>query len=252
MKTTTQPSEQAEALQNRIVELSQSLSFDIGLEESLRIAQFVILLHEYNQKVNLVGTKEIEQIVEKHVLDALSVAQEVQRLGARRYVDIGCGGGLPGLIVALALKDLKVTLVDSIGKKCKFLDEAVAAFNLEKRVEVINGRAEEMGQLKQYREKFDVGTARAVGTLMLTMELVVPLLKVQGYFIAQKTHSRIKEEIEESKIIALALKLMSRQSKTFEIDGLKDNLLITWQKTGITARTFPRSWKEIQADNKGL
>lgn len=67
MKTTTQPSEQAEALQNRIVELSQSLSFDIGLEESLRIAQFVILLHEYNQKVNLVGTKEIEQIVEKHV-----------------------------------------------------------------------------------------------------------------------------------------------------------------------------------------
>jgi 16S rRNA G527 N7-methylase RsmG len=81
MKTTTQPSEQAEALQNRIVELSQSLSFDIGLEESLRIAQFVILLHEYNQKVNLVGTKEIEQIVEKHVLDALSVAQEVQRLG---------------------------------------------------------------------------------------------------------------------------------------------------------------------------
>jgi 16S rRNA (guanine527-N7)-methyltransferase len=159
---------------------------------------------------------------------------------------------LPGLIVALALKDLKVTLVDSIGKKCKFLDEAVAAFNLEKRVEVINGRAEEMGQLKQYREKFDVGTARAVGTLMLTMELVVPLLKVQGYFIAQKTHSRIKEEIEESKIIALALKLMSRQSKTFEIDGLKDNLLVTWQKTGITARTFPRSWKEIQADNKGL
>ncbi|MBK9205020.1 MAG: 16S rRNA (guanine(527)-N(7))-methyltransferase RsmG [Candidatus Obscuribacter sp.] len=252
MKTTTQPSEQAEALQNRIVELSQSLSFDIGLEESLRIAQFVILLHEYNQKVNLVGTKEIEQIVEKHVLDALSVAQEVQRLGGRRYVDIGCGGGLPGLIVALALKDLKVTLVDSIGKKCKFLDEAVAAFNLEKRVEVINGRAEEMGQLKQYREKFDVGTARAVGTLMLTMELVVPLLKVQGYFIAQKTHSRIKEEIEESKIIALALKLMSRQSKTFEIDGLKDNLLVTWQKTGITARTFPRSWKEIQADNKGL
>jgi hypothetical protein len=84
------------------------------------------------------------------------------------------------------------------------------------------------------------------------MELVVPLLKVQGYFIAQKTHSRIKEEIEESKIIALALKLMSRQSKTFEIDGLKDNLLVTWQKTGITARTFPRSWKEIQADNKGL
>lgn len=238
-----------ETLGERIMGLSKRLDYDPGQAQCLRIAEFLLLLHDYNQKVNLVGTKDIEQMADKHALDALSVACEIDRLKAARYVDIGSGGGLPGFIVALALPQLKVTLVDSIGKKCKFLDLAVESFALSRRVEVINGRAEEMGQIKQYREKYDVGTARAVGTLKLTLELVVPLLKVQGHFIGQKTRNRLEDELIEARELSSALKLMTRQKKDFEnVPGLEDNLLLTMQKTALTPRLFPRRWKEIQED----
>ncbi len=241
------------ALTEKVAEQAALAQLPIEAQACRKIADFVDFLWDYNQRLNLVGTKDIEQIIEKHVLDAFTVASAFQkRSEAKSYVDLGCGGGLPGMLVALVNPALEVTLVDAIGKKCRFLEEATDKLCKGYRapVRVICARAEELFKQPDLREHFDLGTARAVGTLKLTMELVAPALKPGGFYLAQKTLVRETEERQEAALLQeeLSLKLVDRQ--TFEsLPSIKENVLLTFLKEKPTSAQYPREWKKIKGDS---
>ena len=149
------------------------------------------------------------------------------------------------MVLAIACPELTVTMVDSIGKKCRFLSEVSDTLNL--RTQVINGRAEELGHESSKRGHFDLATARAVATLKVTMELCQPFLKVGGLYIAQKTRSRIDQELAESQFLMRDLPCRLERTVTFSESDLSENLVLVMRKDEPTKAKYPRSWKQIQA-----
>ena len=161
---------------------------DIGVNlTDLQKAQFNTYLSElkaWNENVNLTAIKEDEDIISKHFFDSLSVLRAIPENTAT-LADIGSGAGFPGLPIKIARPDLKVTLIESVGKKADFLKHIIQILKLND-TEVVQARVEEIGRDPNLREQFDVVTARAVATLSTLCEYALPLLRVGGVFIAQK------------------------------------------------------------------
>ena len=147
----------------------------------------------YNDKFNITTITQKEEVYVKHFLD--SVLCKDLFMDNSKVIEIGSGGGFPSIPLKIVRDDLHFTLVESTGKKCIFLKEVVKELNL-KNVEVLNGRAEDFGKDKKYREKFDHVTARAVARLNTLCEYCMPFVKVNGSFIALKGNA--EEEIKEA------------------------------------------------------
>lgn len=237
--------------QSELSAYASALGLKLSAQQCENLEKFADFLLAYNENVNLVGSSDKSVLVSRHILDALTILQSVQKFApqAKRYIDIGSGGGLPGMLVALA-SDLDVTLMDSIAKKCHFLEEAARRFNLTDRVSVHVGRAEEFAHDKNFRQKFDVGTARAVGSLKITAELVAPFLKRGGLFLAQKTAKREQAELQEAEVILDSLSLkMSQRISYREFKSIEENIILVYEKTAETDKRYPRSWKLISAES---
>ena len=162
-----------------------------------RFDTFKNLLLEYNNKFNLTAITDEKDIYIKHFLDC--VAGDMFFDENVSVVEIGSGGGFPSIPLKLLREDLTFTLVESTGKKCEYLKVVVDKLKLDC-VQVVNARAEELARDKNYREKFDVCTARAVARLNTLAEYCLPFVKVGGSFIAYKG-SKIDELIEAEKAI---------------------------------------------------
>lgn len=148
-------------------------------------------LLEWNERINLTAIRLPEEIDTKHFLDSLTVLPFIPK-ETKTIADIGTGAGFPGIPLAIMKPEIEVTLIESIGKKCKFLEHIREALNLEN-VEVVNARAEEVGAHQDYSKKFDVVTARAVTKIEDLVTYSFPLLKKNGLLLAQKG---TKEDIE--------------------------------------------------------
>ncbi|MBM4421216.1 MAG: 16S rRNA (guanine(527)-N(7))-methyltransferase RsmG, partial [Chloroflexi bacterium] len=148
-----------------------------------QFARYAELLLERNRSVNLTAITAPEEVAVKHVLDSLSALGSRRWTGRERIVDVGAGAGFPGLALRIALPGSRLLLVESVGKKARFLEEAVAVLGLDG-VEVRNARAEELRPAD--RERFDVGTARAVGSLGADFEYLFPYLRIGGDAIVWK------------------------------------------------------------------
>ena len=134
----------------------------------------------------------------RHIFDSLTLLPWIGATAAKRVIDLGSGGGLPGIPLAISMPDVQFTLVEATGKKAKFLERAVAELALSN-VRVINDRAETLGQdLLNHRQRYDIVTARAVGKLTVLVELAVPLARVGGHVLAIKGGSA-KSEIKQAK-----------------------------------------------------
>lgn len=153
-------------------------------------ARFANLLIERNTTVNLTAITAPADIATKHFLDSFTAVAVRSWTGRERVVDVGSGAGFPGLALRIALPATRVTLVESMGKKARFLEEVTSTLGLDS-VEIRNDRAEALAHVR--RERFDVGTARAVGTLGAIVEYLLPFLRVGGDAIAWK--GRIDAEI---------------------------------------------------------
>lgn len=158
------------------------------------------LLCEWNEKINLTAITEPKEVAIKHIVDSLSCYKEELFKNGSSLIDVGTGAGFPGLPLKIFCPTLKLTLLDSLNKRVKFLQLVVNELGLND-VEIIHARSEEAARNKKYREKFDMVTARAVARLPIICEYCLPFIKIGGTFIALKGRQYEEEIIEAQKAI---------------------------------------------------
>ncbi|WP_373897213.1 16S rRNA (guanine(527)-N(7))-methyltransferase RsmG [Haloimpatiens sp. FM7315] len=197
------------------------------------------MIKEWNEKINLTAITEDEEIIKKHFVDSIKIFKFDGLKTAKKIIDIGTGAGFPGIPMKIMREDLEVTLLDSLKKRVNFLELVSTSLKLQK-VEAIHGRAEDFGQNKKYREKYDVAVSRAVANMTVLAELCMPFVKKGGYFVALKGPS-IKDELQESKkaIGILGGKLQEILEVEIEGSDLRHNLVII-KKIKETPKTYPR------------
>ncbi len=161
---------------------------------------YMELLKEWNQKINLTAIEEDREIIIKHFIDSLSILPYIKN-GRLKLVDIGTGAGFPGIPLKISNPFLEVTLLDSLDKRVKFLNEVISSAKITGQpdlpeIKAVHGRAEDFGVNPGYREKYDIAVARAVANLPVLLEYCLPFVKIGGFFIAMKGSNT--EEIENS------------------------------------------------------
>ncbi len=217
---------------------------DVGLELTKdkydKFISYMTLLKEWNEKINLTAITEEEEIIKKHFIDSIKAFKcDEFKHNNVSIIDVGTGAGFPGLPIAIMNENVKVTLMDSLNKRIKFLDIIVNELNL-KNVITVHSRAEDGARNKNYREKFDIATSRAVANMSVLSEYCIPYVKLGGKFIALKGPA-VTEEIEESRnaIIKLGGKLEGIISVNIEGAHLQHNLVVV-KKIKETSKTYPR------------
>lgn len=214
------------------------LHLDDGQRE--RLMEYARLLASYD-KANVIGTKDMDQILLAHVLDSLSCFQHGPLLRAGRIADVGSGGGLPGIPINIVRRDLPTTLIESTGKKAAFLRNVVGGLSL-RGVRVANARVEDLGRTGEHRGAYDVVTSRAVARLPVLAEYCVPLLGVGGRVIAMKGRLG-PEELSEGSRAAGPLGAKIAEVKPVAIlpeVGDKERNLVVIEKVRETPARYPR------------
>ena len=215
--------------------------FDIHLnaQQVGSLIQYEKELLEWNQKFNLTAIREVESIRTKHFLDSLSCALAWKTSPPDRLIDVGTGAGFPGLPLKILYPNLKLTLVESVGKKAKFCQHIVDSLGL-KHVDVIQARAEEAGQDSKHREKYDWAVARAVANLNVLSEYLLPLVKIGGSMLAQKGESGPAEAQSAEnamKLLGGKLKKLIRVNLPTVVD---ERYLVVVEKVAATPPKYPR------------
>lgn len=217
--------------------------FDICLSEE-QLGQFrdyYHLLIEWNSFMNLTAITEPEEVVMKHFIDSVSLVKALPQLTEKEFtvIDVGTGAGFPGIPLKIVFPELQITLLDSLNKRVKFLNEVITALSL-KRISAVHGRAEDFAQNKEYREQFDLCVSRAVANLTTLSEYCLPFVKKDGYFISYKSE-KITEEYEHAeKAIHVLGGSFEKQVEFYlpESDIYRNLFMI--RKTAVTPKKYPR------------
>jgi 16S rRNA (guanine527-N7)-methyltransferase len=196
-------------------------------------------LLEWNQKFNLTAIRDVESIRTKHFLDSFSCVLAWKAAPPTRLIDVGTGAGFPGVPLKILYPNLKLTLVESVGKKAMFCQHIVRVLGLE-HVDVVQARAEDLGQNANHREKYDWAVARAVANLNVLSEYLIPLVKVGGTMLAQKGESGPAEaQSAEQTMKLLGGKL--KQLIPVNLPGVADDrYLVLVDKVAATPPKYPR------------
>ena len=158
--------------------------YELTEETAKRLERYAELLIEWNGKMNLTAITDPDEIIIKHFYDCLLFLKHNEIPKNASVIDVGTGAGFPGLVLKIARPDIKITLLDSLNKRLTFLNEVANDLRLE--VETLHSRAEDAGKMPDYREKYDIATARAVARLNVLSEYCLPFVKVSGSFVAMK------------------------------------------------------------------
>ncbi|MBW5448799.1 16S rRNA (guanine(527)-N(7))-methyltransferase RsmG [Cohnella sp. CFH 77786] len=218
---------------------------DLGIvlsEPAQQLEQFEAyyrLLVEWNEKMNLTGITERSAVYEKHFYDSLTLASVTDLRDTASMADIGSGAGFPSLPVKIAFPHLKITIVDALAKRIRFLEEVVSSVGLAN-VVCLHGRAEEVSRKSEHRDRYDLVTARAVARLAALNELCLPFVRTGGTFVAMKG-SDITEELEESLYSVKQLNGTIRDTVQLQLpeEGSARHLIVI-AKTGSTPKAYPR------------
>ena len=190
-------------------------------------------LIEYNEKFNITAITEREEVIVKHFVDS---ALGCGKVCGQTHIDIGSGGGFPALPLKILNDNVKLFLVEATGKKCEFLKEVVKRIGLSD-VTIINARAEDLAKDLNFREQFDVCTARAVARLNTLCEYCIPFVKVGGSFVAYKGDS--VEEVSESQKAVKILGGKLKENYIYSLDDAKRSLVVI-EKVTNTDKKYPR------------
>lgn len=213
------------------------INIELSNEQSKNFEIYKNLLLVWNTKMNLTSITEEKEIIIKHFIDSLMLIKYLNK--DDKIIDIGTGAGFPGIPLKIVKKDLEVTLLDSLNKRINFLDNVIQELKLSN-IKTIHGRTEEIALKEEYREKFDVATARAVARLNVLMEYCLPYVKKDGIFICMKGPN-IKEEINEAKKAIEILGGRIENVQELELPEIHDKrTIIIIRKIKQTPKKYPR------------
>jgi len=198
-------------------------------QRSAKLEQYAQLVLERNRSMNLTAARD-EIALWEHIDDSLTLLP----YAGSPHVDVGSGAGFPGLVLAIAA-GVAVTLVESVAKKARFLEEAAVALELE--VTVLNARAEEVGRDPRYRGQFASASARAVADAATVLEYTLPLLRPQGVALLQRGTIEARER---SALADAALVLGGTVEEDVVLPGSRERHIVFVRKTGVTSARFPR------------
>jgi len=225
-------------------------TYNMGIElNNIQLNKFEMyknLLIEWNEKINLTAITDEYGIIMKHFIDSLEIVKYISE--NQNIIDIGTGAGFPGIVIAIYFEEkVKITLVDALEKRVKFLQDLIQELEL-KNVEIIHGRAEELGIKEEYREKYDISTARAVASLNTLLEFNTPFLKVGGKALLLKSNN-LDEEIKLSKnaLKILNCNLQNKYEYSYSIDNEDYNrYIVEIVKNNNTPNKYPRNFGKIK------
>lgn len=210
-----------------------------------QLEKYYNLLIEYNKVMNLTGIIEKKDVYLKHYYDSLTIAKVINLKENITLCDIGTGAGFPGLVLKILFPNLKITLVDCLNKRIKFLNTVINEIGL-KDIETVHSRIEDYGKIN--REKFDIVTARAVAPLNILLEYSIPIVKNNGYFIPLKGNL-VNEPNFESALKILNCTIEKQEKFVLPIEN-SNRMILLIKKNNITKKIFPRNIIEIK--NKPL
>jgi len=226
-------------MENFIQEAQQLFGIHLSGRQVVALFAFENELLAWNQKFNLTAIRDAEGIRIKHFLDSFSCVLAWKENPPMRLIDVGTGAGFPGIPLKILYPSMQLTLVESVGKKASFCRRAVELLKLEA-VEVITGRAEELGQMPSQRESYEWAVARAVANLPVLAEYLLPLVRVGGKMLAQKGHSGPVEAHNAEQ----AMKLLGgqiRQLIPVTLPGVaEERYLVVVDKVAATPPQYPR------------
>ena len=222
---------------NLMIDYGKEINIVFTEEQLQKFYQYMNLLIEWNEKINLTAIVEPKEIILKHFIDSLTIIKYIEP--NKSVIDIGTGAGFPGIPVKIMREDLDITLLDSLNKRIHFLNEVIQKLEL-KNITAVHARIEEYAKNKQYREKFDVATSRAVANLTTLSEYMLPMVALKGMAICMKG-SEISEEISKSKnsIKILGGEIVHIEEFTLPKSDYKRNLIMI-EKTKQTPSKYPR------------
>ena len=215
------------------------LGLDLHEDIQKQLCDFGRAMVKQNEVMNLTGITEDEAVAKMHLLDSLTVLSTAD-LAGKSLIDVGCGAGFPGVPLAIACPTAKITLLDSLGKRMKWLEEVLPTLGVS--AECITARAEEAVATR--REGYDFATSRAVARLNILLELTAPYVKVGGAVLAMKG-AAAQEELAECGNAIKKLGLKLEEVREFPIDGTA-HAVIVLRKIAPTPPKYPRRFAQIK------
>lgn len=215
---------------------------ELNQDQLDKLSNYQKLLEEQNKVMNLTGITDKEEVYEKHFLDSLLFSFN-ENFDGKKGIDVGSGAGFPGLVLAICYPNFHLTLLEPLNKRCNFLNLVISTLSLNN-VEVVNKRCEDF--CKDHREEFDYAFARAVSKLNILLEMIIPLIKVNGYFVALKGKI-FYEEISLSENAIKKLNVVVDKIKEDILPSDKDirgNIFI--KKLKKTDIKYPRNYGQIK------
>lgn len=215
---------------------AKQIEIELTKKQIEKFYNYMNLLLEWNEKINLTAIIEPREVILKHFVDSLTIAKYIKE--NEKLIDVGTGAGFPGIPLSIVKENTDIVLLDSLNKRINFLEEIKQNLKL-KNITTIHGRAEEFGKNKNEREKYDIATSRAVASLNILLEYLLPLVKVGGRAICMKG-SNI-EEIENAKnaLEILGGKIEKIEEITLPNSDIKRNIIIV-KKVKNTPSKYPR------------
>ena len=215
------------------------LGLTLSEETKDTLCSFGKAMVKQNEVMNLTGITDDRGVANLHLLDSLTVLSTADLRG-KTLIDVGCGAGFPGVPLAIACPEAEITLLDSLGKRMKWLEEILPQLGIE--AQCVTARAEEA--VADRRESYDYATSRAVARLNILLELTAPYVKVGGAVLAMKG-AAAKEELAECSNAIKKLGLRLEEVKEFPIDGT-NHAVIVLRKVSPTPKQYPRRFAKIK------
>lgn len=217
-------------------EKTTAINVNLSQDKIEKFYNYMNILIEWNEKMNLTAITEPNEVILKHFVDSLTIEKYVKETD--KIIDVGTGAGFPGIPLSIEKEYNEIVLLDSLNKRINFLDEVINKLKL-KNIKAIHGRAEEFAKNKKEREKYDIATSRAVASLNVLLEYLLPLVKVGGRCICMKG-SNI-EEIENSKkaLEILGGKIIKVDKIILPDSDIERNIIVV-EKVKETPLKYPR------------